>query len=98
MYWEAKTSNSNVPSVEKCPVLLVLPYIGFKYKTFDKNIKDIMEKTYFFAKPRIIFKSNPILTPREKTIYPKITIVMLYTRSNAAVSVAILVRPLDISK
>ena len=56
MYSEAKTSNSNVPSVEKCPVLLVLPYIGFKYKTFDKNIKDIMEKTYFFAKPRIIFK------------------------------------------
>ena len=39
-----------------------MPYIGVKFKLIEKNIKDITENTYFAAKPRIIFKSNPIIT------------------------------------
>ena len=45
-----------------CLVLLILPYKGVMYKLFENNIKDIMENTYFAAKPKIIFKSNSIIT------------------------------------
>ena len=74
-------------SEEKCPVLLILLYIVAKSILFENNIKHITEKTYFPAKPRIIFKSNPILTQEGNTIYP--TIVVITTRLNAAVRVAI---------
>ena len=40
--------------------------------------------------------SNPILTQEGKTVFPNITIVALYTHSNAPVRVALLVRPLGI--
>ena len=45
-----------------CLVLLILSYIGVKAKLFEKNIKDITENTYFAAKPRIIFKLNPLIS------------------------------------
>ena len=95
---EAKRSSNNVPCVGKCPVLSVLHYIGVKSPLLENNIQDITEKSLFLCKSRIIFKSNPGLTPKGKIKYPKITIVMLYTRTDAAVRVAITVRPRGISK
>ena len=51
---KAERSNINVPSMEKCPVLLMLTYKRVKSNFIEK--KDITEKTYLFAKPRIIYK------------------------------------------
>ena len=58
-------------SVEKCPVLLVLPYIGVKSQLFEKNTKNIRENTYSAAKPRIIFKSSLIITLGSKDLISK---------------------------
>ena len=40
---------------KKCPVLLILPYAGGQItKIIKKNIKKLMEKVYYAAKPRLI--------------------------------------------
>ena len=39
-----------------------MPYIRVKSKLFENNLKDITENTYFAAKPRIIFKLNPLIS------------------------------------
>ena len=37
----------------------------------EKNIKQVTRSTYFAAKPRVIFTSNPLLTPAGKDLIPK---------------------------
>ena len=36
------------------------------FTSFEKTIRRITEKAYFSVKPRVILKSNSILTPRGK--------------------------------
>ena len=51
---------------EKCPVLLILPYVDEKSTQIERNTKKITEKVYFAAKPRVIFTSRSVLSPRGK--------------------------------
>ena len=53
---------------EKCPVLLILPYVGQKSTQIERNIKKMTEKVYFSAKPRVIFTSSAVLSPRGKDL------------------------------
>ena len=53
---------------EKCPVLLILPYVGEKSKQVERDIKNMTEKVYHASKPRVIFTSAAILNPRGKDL------------------------------
>ena len=52
-------------------VTLKIPYISRNSAFLEKNIKQVTRNTYFAAKPRVIFTSNPLLTPAGKDLIPK---------------------------
>ena len=45
---------------EKCPVLLIFPYVGVKSKQVKKDIKNVAEKVYRASNPRVIFASAAV--------------------------------------
>ena len=51
---------------EKCSITLLLPYDNRNSKILEKNIKQVISKSYYSAKPRIIFLSRPMIRPRGK--------------------------------
>ena len=69
--------NLFVSVLKKCPVLLILPYVGEKSTQFEKkNIKKMTEKVYRAVKPMVIFTSSSVLSPKGKDlIYNKLKIV-----------------------
>jgi len=58
-----KLNNIKPYGPEKCPVLLILPYVGEKSTQIEKNIKKMTVKVYFAAKPRVIFTPSSVLSP-----------------------------------
>ena len=50
----------------KCPVLLILPYVGVKSTQIERNIKKMTEKLYRASNPRVIFTSASVLNPKGK--------------------------------
>ena len=51
---------------DKCPVLLILPYVGVKSTQIENSIKKMTEKVYRASNPRVIFTSTSILNPKGK--------------------------------
>ena len=47
---------------------LVLPYAGEKSTQIERNIKKLTEKVYRAAKPRVIFTSSSVLSPKSKDL------------------------------
>ena len=53
---------------EKCPVLLILPYVGEKSTQIERNIKKMTEKVYRAVKLRVVFTSSSVLSPKGKNL------------------------------
>ena len=51
---------------EKCPVLLILPYVGVKSKQVERDIKIVTEKVYRASNQRFIFTSAAVSNPQGK--------------------------------
>ena len=49
---------------EKCPVLLILPYVGLKSNKIKREIKNMTEKVYRLSNPKVIFTSPAVLNPK----------------------------------
>ena len=48
---------------EKCPVLLISPYVGVKSKQIERDIKNMTEKLYHASNSRVVFTSAAVLNP-----------------------------------
>ena len=65
---------------EKCPVLLILPYVGEKSSHIEINIKKMTEKVNRAANPRVIFTSSSVLSAKGKDlIFNKEKSCVVYT-------------------
>ena len=49
---------------EKCPVLLILPYVGVKSNQIARDIKNMTEIVYHASNQRVIFTSTVVLNPK----------------------------------
>ena len=53
---------------EKCPILLILPYVGVKSNQIKRYIKNMTEKVYRASNPRLIFTSAAVLKFKGKDL------------------------------
>ena len=62
-----KSLNKTKPfGPEKCVITLLLPYINKNSRIIEKNINQLISKSYHSAKPRVIFTSKPLIRPGGK--------------------------------
>ena len=55
-----RLKNIKLYGPEKCPVLLILPYVGAKSEQVEKEIKNMTEKVYRASNPKVIFTSAAV--------------------------------------
>ena len=56
--------------LEKCPVLIILPYVGVKPNQIKRDKKNMTEKIYRASNQRVIFTSASVLNPKGKDLVP----------------------------
>ena len=64
------SNNPRVFGPEKCPVYLRLPYIGNVSGRFEKQLRDIVGKTYGSVRLRTVYKTRKLLTGINKDVSP----------------------------
>ena len=53
----------NTARHEKCSITLLLLYVNKYTRIIEKNINQLISKSYYSAKPKVIFLSKPIIRP-----------------------------------
>ena len=63
--------NSNpVHTVKKCPVYLLIPWIGNISTKFEKQITSAVKCCFFSVEPRVVFTTRQLLSATKKDVLP----------------------------
>ena len=55
---------------ERCPVYLLLPWLGSFYTWFEKQVKSVVKQCFSAVEPRVVYSTSKLLSATNKDVLP----------------------------